>query len=110
MPRGSSLAWPIYAIPAQLLPGGLGVRLNSVALGVRQGRCAEDLPAGFEALVVTADRVGVDGVFFEQTVFVDPIFREEGVVGTLDQDAALRQLEPLPVAFLEPAEAGRTSC
>jgi hypothetical protein len=75
---------------AQLLPGGIGVRLDSLALGVRQGRCAEDLPARLEALVLTADPVGIDGVFVEQTVLVDPVFRDEGVVGTLDQDAALR--------------------
>jgi hypothetical protein len=39
-----------------------------------------------------------------QTVFVDPILREEDVVGTLDEKAALRQVEPLLVALLEPAE------
>jgi hypothetical protein len=66
------------------LAGELGVRLDSLALGVRQGRCAEDLPARFDALVITADPVGVDGVFVDKTVFLDPIFREEGVVGTLD--------------------------
>jgi hypothetical protein len=66
------------------LAGEIGVRLDPLALGVRQIRCAEDLPARLQAFVITADPVGVDGVFVEQTVFVDPIFREEGVVGTLD--------------------------
>ena len=54
--------------PAQLLPGEIGVRLDSLALGVGQGRRAEDLPARFEAFVITADPVGVNRVFVEQAL------------------------------------------
>src|SRR5271168_5385466 len=93
--------------PAQLLPGEIGVRLDPLAVGVRQCRCAEDLPARFQAFVVTADPVGINGVFVEQAVFVDPIFRDEGIVGTLDQEAALRQIEPLLVALFQSAEPRR---
>ena len=90
-----AMLWPV-----QLLPGEIGVRLDPLAIGVRQCRVAEYPPARLQAFLVTADPVGIDGVFLEQAVLVDPIFRDEGIVWTLDQEAALRQIEPLPVALL----------